>query len=537
MRSASQHSFAVAPATSIPRSSFRRTSTYKTTFDSGYLVPIYVDEALPASTHNVNITAFARLSTPRVPIMDNLYMDFFFFAVPLRLLWSNWVRLNGERDDPDDSTDYLAPLVTTPDAGWAVGSLSDYFGLPTGVPGIEQTAFWHRAYNLVWNEWFRDENLQDEVTVPTDDGPDSASIYTLLRRGKRHDYFTSCLPWPQKGPDTLIPLGDTAPVVGNGLPLGLTTSVNDEGDIARTANMFAAHPEVTTIKQVNMTARWNAGTAMTQDQLFCVSDDPDVSGLVADLSDATAATINSLRTAFAIQRQFELDARGGSRYFEILQSNFRVVSPDARMQRPEYLGGASVPVSIHSVTQTSSSDSTSPQGNLAAIGVAGARRVGFVKSFVEHCVILGLVSVRADLTYQQGIPRMFSRRSRFDWFWPALANLGEQAVLNKEIYATGDSDVDDAVFGYQERWAEYRYGMSKITGKLRSSDPQSLDVWHLSQYYESLPTLSAEWIEDNPPVARALAVQDEPQFIYDSLIEDITAQPMPLFSVPGLKRF
>lgn len=522
MPSVMKHSFSDVPRANIQRSAFDRKHCYKTTFDAGYLVPFYVDEALPGDTFNFRATLFSRLSTPIVPIMDNMFMDTFYFAVPLRLLWDNFQKFMGEQTNPGDSTDYLIPTVSSPAGGFEVGSISDYFGLPTGVANLSVSAMWHRAYNLIWNEWFRDQNLQDSVNVTKGDGPDNLSDYTLLKRGKRHDYFTSCLPWPQKGTGVEIPLSGDAPVTGIG-KYNQTFNYDNhnfyETDGSGTRNY-------TNVQYID---------GGSPDVVFGVEQDPANPGypnIRADLSSVSAATINDLREAFQLQKLFERDARGGTRYTEIVRSHFGTISPDARLQRPEFLGGNSTPVIINPVMQTSES-STTPQGNLAGYGVATSHGEGFTKSFTEHCVIIGLVSVRADLTYQQGIPRMFSRSTRYDFYWPALAHLGEQEVLNKEIYAQGTAE-DDLVFGYQERWSEYRYAQSKITGKLRSTFAQSLDVWHLSQEFGSLPTLSAAFIEEDPPMARVSAVPSEPDFIFDSFIDCKTVRPMPVYSVPGL---
>ena len=494
-----KHEFSRVPQAEIQRSTFNRSHGLKTTFDAGYLVPIFVDEVVPGDSFNVKAHGFGRLAVPIYPVMDNLYVETFFFFVPNRLIWDNWEKFNGAQDNPGDSTSYLVPQLTL-GAGVSIAgdSLYDYMGLPTGVNGIAFNNLHGRAYNLCFNEWFRDQNLVDAVVVDTDDGPDNIADYTLLKRGKRHDYFTSCLPWPQKGDAVSLPLGSTATVNS---PINLTGNTID-----------------------------NDGAGQ---QIYITGSTVSASGIYADLTNATAATINQLREAFQIQRLYERDARGGTRYTEILQSHFGVTSPDARLQRPEYLGGGKTPVLMQPVPQTSSTDATSPQGNLSAMGTVGVQGHGFSKSFVEHGVIIGMACVFADLTYQQGLNRMWSRRDRWDYYWPALAHLGEQAVLNEEIYCQGTAD-DQAVFGYQERYAEYRYKPSQITGKMRSNAAGSLDVWHLSQDFSSVPVLNASFIEENPPIDRVVALPTEPDLLFDWYFDMKCTRPMPTYSVPGL---
>lgn len=515
-----QHSFAQIPKAEIQRSVLDRSCGYKTAFHAAELIPIYIDEALPGDTFNVKVELFARLATLLSPIMDNLYLDVQFFAVPNRLLWENWEKFNGAQDSPGDSTDFLVPTMeqglTKPQIE---DTLHDYMGIPLDSKGTQISALFHRAYNRVWNDWYRDQNLQNPVVQNIDDGPDTIGDYSTLNRGKRHDYFTSCLPWPQKGDAVDLPLGTSAPVIEiapNTAPTFKTSGAAPvtgrflEGNTGNTSTLWDSNFES------DEAAEW------------------DTPGLIADLTNATAATINSLRQAFQIQKMFERDARGGTRYVELLKSHFGVTSPDFRLQRSEYLGGGSTAILISPIPSTSASG-TPNVGDLAAQGTASGS-MSFMKSFTEHCVIIGLMSVRADLNYQQGLERMWSRQTRFDYFWPALSHIGEQAVLNKEIYCQGTAGGtdDDNVFGYQERWAEYRYKPSLVTGQMRSQNSVPLDIWHLAQDFSALPVLGDTFIKDNPPVSRVLADQDAIHFIFDSHFKARVARPMPTYSVPGL---
>ena len=530
--SSQQHQFAEVPHADIQRSTFDRSHGLKTTFNAGELVPIYVDEALPGDTFSCNLTAFSRLATPIHPTMDNAFMDSHFFAVPVRLVWDDFEEFMGETKTYkaagssrlDGTPDFtvaapIPPTITAGGSGEAEQSLSDYFGIPTKVAGLEFSALWHRAYTLVWNDWFRDENLQEPKTVLTTSGAD-ATTYALLNRGKKHDYFTSALPWPQKGADVTIPLGTSAPIYTDS-DIGLNAGTSYRTGVYSTQLS----------KNVALTAE--AGTS----DMVVGRDSTVDHAIYADLSEATSATINQLRLAFATQKFLEIQARGGSRYIEVIKNHFNVTSPDARLQRPEYLGGGSSPVNISPVAQTSSTDTTTPQGNLSAIGTTVLSGHSFTKSFTEHTIVIGMVSVRTDLTYQQGLNRMFSRDTIYDYYWPTLSTIGEQAVKNKEIYAQG-SAADETTFGYQERYAEYRYKPSSITGKFRSNATGTLESWHYAQEYSALPLLGDSWIQvTDTNVQRTLAVASEPQFIFDSLFKLKCTRPMPVNSIPGGTHF
>lgn len=509
MQSVMNHSFSKAPTADIPRSSFDRSHGLKTTLDAGTLVPVFVDEVLPGDTISLNPTLFARVNTLLYPIMDNMFLDVHFFFVPYRQVWDNFRKFCGEQVDPSDSTDYTVPQCTTTSGSWGEQSLGDYMGLPTKVLGTTCSALPLRAYNHIYNEWYRDQNLIDSATVNTGDATENSTLYTLRKRGKRHDYFTSCLPWTQKGDSVQLPLGTQAPVTVDG---------NSDQHIAVESTNYNGQ------RKINISGGdLQISPSQTGDEV-----------LYADLSDATASTINELRRAFQIQKLLERDARSGTRYSEIVNAHFGVKFMDVTY-RPEYLGGSTSPLATEAVpvTGVSNSYSGSYTGDLAAMGTITCQGGGFTKSFTEHGVVMGIASIRADLTYQQGMNRMWSRQTRYDFYWPALAHIGEQAVLSKEIYYAGNQG-DDEVFGYQERWSEYRYKPSMITGKMRSNATTSLDAWHLSQEFSSRPELNQAFIEENPPIDRVVAVQNEPNFHMDCYFQYTCARPMPMYSVPGL---
>lgn len=524
MKSVMAHSFSNVPRADIPRSSFNRSHGYKTTFDADYLIPVYVDDVVPGDTFNCNMTFFTRLATPIYPIMDNLYLESFFFFVPYRLLWANWEKFCGAQDDPGDSIDFTIPVITGTTADTGEGSLWDYFGLPLSnqaaahldPDNLATSSLPYRAYALIWNDWFRDQNLQDSIEWSTDDGPDAPGTGGSdvpshpLKRGKRHDYFTSALPWPQKGDSVEV----TAPV---------QTAADTAGYIGIYSDAVGGYTQLDSdAAVVDISA--SVGSAET----YRMYVDP---------------TINDIRLAFQTQKLLERDARSGTRYNEMILAHFGVTVPDFRVQRPEFLGGGSTPINITPVANTTAIDSTADPatkdrfpGDLSGYGV-GSGRHGFTKSFVEHGVVIGLVNVRGDITYSQGQERYWAKSTRYDFYYPVLANIGEQTILNKEIWAQGDgATTDELVFGYQERYAEYRYKPSRLTGLMAVDAASNLDEWHLSEDFASLPTLGSTFIQSNTgsPLDRAIAVPTEPHFIFDAYFDLQCARPMPLYGVPGM---
>jgi len=537
MQSVMTHNFSQAPSVQAPRSQFDRSHGHKFTMDAGWLVPFYWDDVLPGDTFNLNTTAFARLATPLFPIMDNMFIDTHFFFVPTRLLWDNSKKFFGEQTDPGDSIDYQVPIMggTTTSDGAAnltttagrIGALLNYIGVPHGIApdDVDISALPVRAYSRIFSEWFRDQNLIDSTNLVTDDGPDltgSATEQVLLqRRGKRHDYFTSALPWPQKGDAVSLPLGTTAIIQSD----GTSPYIHKPGGTPQEQQLSGVGSDRDIVA-----TNWNAGGALRWGSIT----DETLTGLEVDLTTATAATINDLREAFQVQKLLERDARGGTRYSELVRNHFGVNFYDVSY-RPEYLGGGSSPINISPITQQAGTTdgSATGVGDLAAIGTASVSGHGFSKSFVEHGIVMGLMSVRADLTYQKGLRRELSKSTRYDIYWPSLAHLGEQEILNKEIYCDGSAN-DELVFAYQERYAEYRYKPSQISGLFQSDATGSLDAWHLSQDFATLPTLGETFIQEDPPIDRCIQVAAEPHFIVDTYINLKCARPMPTFGVPGM---
>ncbi len=531
----------------LSRSTFDRSSSVKTSFNAGDIVPFFLEEVLPGDTFNVKSSKVVRMQTLLTPMMDNVYLDTYYFFVPNRLVWKHWKEFNGENTESAwiPETTYEVPQITSPSGtGWAVGTIADYFGIPTGVPNLSVSALPFRAYALIMNEWFRDQNLSDPLVVPDDDatvaGVNTGTFVSDVAKGgkpyiaaKYHDYFTSCLPSPQKGPDVVIPVAAASnlPVMALENEMSPASTYPLVMHRTKTGGLQYGGFKQSGSSMVGVASETYSGQLTNGEyapaNLWAVSD-----------GNAASATINQLRLAFQIQKLYERDARGGSRYIEILKSHFGVTSPDARLQRPEYLGGNRVPININQVIQQSGtgSGSSTPQGTVVGMSQTTDSHSDFIKSFTEHGFIIGVMVARYDHTYQQGLDRMWSRKDRFDYYWPVFANIGEQAVKNKEIYAQGTKE-DDEVFGYQEAWADYRYKPNRVTGEMRSAYAQSLDVWHLADDYAQRPSLSDSWIrEDKSNIDRVLAVTSSVsnQFFADIYIQNRATRPMPMYSIPGL---
>ena len=540
----------------MSRSKFPRNFSHKTTFNAGQVIPFYVDEVLPGDTFQVRTSKVVRMQTLLTPVMDNVYLDTYYFFVPNRLVWEHWKQFMGENTESAwiPQVEYEVPQLTAPANGWEVGTLADYMGVPTGVKGLSVSALPFRAYALIMNEWFRSENLTDPLNIPVDDatvqGVNTGNYVSDVAKGgkpfvanKFRDYFTSCLPSPQKGPDVTIntaQLGN-APVVpmDKPVPKDLLNYPYNVYIPNGNSDFGAGYHAGSVYQNAFGGAYWLAKDGNND---LDPTIDNGVVGYPANLwaqfdNTVSVATINQLRTAFQIQKFYERSARGGSRYIETLKAHFGVTSPDARLQRPEYLGGNRIPVSINQVIQNSGTVSGStPLGDTGAMSLTTDVHSDFTKSFVEHGFVIGVMVARYDHTYQQGIERFWSRKSMFDYYWPEFANIGEQAVLNKEIYAQGNAQ-DDEVFGYQEAWADYRYKPSRVSGEMRSSYAQSLDVWHLADDYSKMPALSDAWIHEDPAtINRVLAVSDNlaNQFFCDIYVQNYSTRNMPLYSIPGL---
>ena len=545
-RNAESH-FAVNPTrVDMTRSRFDRGSSHKTTFNAGDVVPFYVDEVLPGDTFSIDTSMIIRMQSLITPMMDNIYLDTYYFFVPSRLCWDHWRNLMGENTESAwiPTTEYQVPQITAPaDGGWSQNTIADYMGVPTKVPGLSVNALPFRAYALICNEWFRDENLTDPMVVPMGDatvaGVNTGNYLTDVAKGglcfkaaKYHDYFSAALPSPQKGADVLIPVAEAA-----NLPV---MSLNDQ--IPNVPSVGQREVFARTYSDTNNFGYWSSSQnsvvqSDTFDSALANSQLTPVNLWAVQSGNAAAATINQLRTAFQIQKLYERDARGGTRYIELLKSHFGVTSPDARLQRPEYLGGRRIPINVNQIVQTSATETSgTPQGNVTGLSVTNDVHSDFTKSFVEHGFVIGVMVARYPHTYQQGLERMWSRKTRFDYYWPVFANIGEQAILNKEIYAQGNA-ADDEVFGYQEAWADYRYKPSRVSGEMRSNAQTSLDIWHLADDYSALPALSDSWIrEDSATVDRVLAVSERVsnQFFADIYVRNRCTRCMPLYSVPGL---